>query len=70
MAFEDCRYRSFMLVNIDPVTGMTATGHQASEPDTIPNTNPPIKYDVPGNYIGRVFDQFTVAPPLRWHFGH
>ena len=27
--------------------------------------------DLQGNksYIGRVFDQSTVAPPPRWHFG-
>lgn len=67
VTFTDCRFRSFLLVSTDPVTGMTAKGIQASVPDAAFGNDS----DLQGNksYIGRVFDQFTVAPPLKWHFG-
>ncbi len=66
VTFTDCRFRSFMLVNIDPITGMTAKGIQTSAPDATYVNDP----DLQGNYIGRVFDEFTVAPPLRWGLGN
>ena len=63
--FTDCRFRSFLLVSTDPITGMTARGIQASAPDPAYVNDA----DLQGNYIGRVFDQFTVAPPFHWHLG-
>jgi hypothetical protein len=61
----DCRFRSFLLVSTDPVTGMTARGIRASAPDPAYVNDA----DLQGNYIGRVFDQFTVASPFHWHPG-
>ena len=46
---EENRFRSFMLVSIDPATGMTAQGIQAS-----------VEKDGFGT-VGRVFDGFTIA---------
>jgi hypothetical protein len=62
VTFTDCRFRSFLLVSTDPVTGMTAKGIQASAPDAAYVNDP----DLQGNFIGRVFDSFTVAKPLSW----
>lgn len=50
--FENCNFRSFLLVSIDPASGMTAQGIQASEADDGSQTGG----------IGQVFDTFVLAP--------
>jgi hypothetical protein len=65
VTFQDCRFRSFLLVSADPVTGMKAKGIQASDPDPAYVNDA----DLQGAYIGRVFDEFTVAQPLSWRCG-
>ena len=52
--FEENRFRSFLLVLVDPHMGMTGQGIQASmETNRI-------------GALGRVFDSFVISPANRW----